>query len=549
MPEYPSGTVAFLFTDIEGSTARWEHDAPAMWQAVERHFDLLQQAIAGEHGVLFKKVGDAVQAAFPSVPAAVRAAIAGQHALDTSDFEAVGQLQVRMAIHVGEATPIGGDYLAPVLNRLARVLGAGYGEQILLTEAARVLATPELPAGYALRDLGAHRLKDLLVAERVYQLTGPGLRDEFPPLKSLDQRPHNLPSQPTELIGRETELERLRALLTAPGARLVTLTGPGGTGKSRLAVQAAADLLEAFPDGVWWAPLAAITDPALVPAAIATPLGLRERPGQSLLDTLAEHLRDRKALLVLDNLEQVLGAAPMIGELLARAPGVVVLATSREPLRLRGEREVPVAPLALPPAGARLSPEDALAFPAVRLFVERAQAVKPSFSLTADNLAAVIAICRHLDALPLAIELAAVRIRLLAPGALLARLENRLPFLTSGPRDLPQRQQTLRAAIAWSYDLLEPAERTLFARLAAFVGGCSLEAALAVVEAGAPLPIDLLDGLEGLVLKSLLRQDARRQRRAPIFDAGDDPRVRAGAVGRQPGRRDRRPLRPRRLLS
>jgi predicted ATPase/class 3 adenylate cyclase len=511
MPALPSGTVSFLFTDIEGSTARWQHDAAAMWQAVEGHFDLLRQAIAAEDGVLFKKIGDAAQAAFPSVPAAVRAAIAAQRALAAADFPAVGPLPVRMAIHIGDATPVEGDYLAPALNRLARVLGITYGGQILLTEAAWEQVSANLPTGYTLRDLGGHRLKDLLVAERIYQLTGPELRDDFPPLKSLDLRPHNLPAQPTELIGRESEVAQLRALLTAPGTRLVTLTGPGGTGKSRLALQTAADILEAFPDGVWWIPLAAITDPALVPEAIAKPLGLRERPGERLIDTVNGHLRARTLLLVLDNLEQILTSAPLIAQVLESAPGLVILATSREPLRLRGEREYPVAPLNLPPIGARLAPEEILAFPAVRLFVERAEAVRAGFALTAENASAVIAICRQLDGLPLAIELAAARARLLPPAALLARLEKRLPLLTGGPRDLPERQQTLRATIAWSHDMLAPPERTVFARLAVFAGGCTLDAAEVVVTADGGVDIDLFDAIEGLVQKSLLRQTAEPQ--------------------------------------
>jgi predicted ATPase/class 3 adenylate cyclase len=505
MPEYPSGTVAFLFTDIEGSTARWENQQQAMWAAVERHFALLRGAIDAHHGVLFKTIGDAVQGAFPTVPEAIAAAVAAQAALREEDWGDLGPLRVRMAIHVGEATPVDGDYLAPVLNRLSRVLSAGYGDQILLTAAARALATT-LPPGHDVRDLGQHRLRDLLEAERIYQVIGPDLPSQFPPLKTLDRQPHNLPSQPMEIVGRERELEQLHTLLTAPGTRLVTLTGPGGTGKSRLSVQAAADLLETFPDGVWWTPLAAVTDPALALEALAASLGVREQAGQTLMTTLIDHLHSRQTLLVLDNLEQVLAVAPSLAELLAAAPGVVILATSREPLRLRGEREFPVAPLSLPRAGMRISQEAALASPAVQLFLSRAQAVKPDFQVTEENAAAIVAICQRLDGLPLAIELAAARVRLLAPAALLARLDKRLPLLTGGARDLPERQQTLRAAIAWSHDLLDTAEQSLFARLAVFAGGCTFAAALAVADAGAGVDIDLLDGIDGLVQKSLLRQ-------------------------------------------
>jgi predicted ATPase/class 3 adenylate cyclase len=505
MPEYPSGTVAFLFTDIEGSTARWESQQQAMWAAVERHFVLLRSAIEAHRGILFKTIGDAVQGAFPTVPEAIAAAVAAQAALREEDWGDLGPLRVRMAIHVGEATPVDGDYLAPVLNRLSRVLSAGYGDQILLTAAARALAST-LPPGHDLRDLGQHRLRDLLEAERIYQLVGPDLPSQFPPLKTLDRQPHNLPSQPTEIIGRESELEQLHALLTTPGTRLVTLTGPGGTGKTRLAVQAAADVLEAFPDGVWWTPLAALTDPALVLEALAASLGVREQAGQTLMASLIDHLRSRQTLLVLDNLEQVLSVAPLLAELLAAAPGVVILATSREPLRLRGEREFPVAPLPLPHAGVRISQEAALASPAVQLFLSRAQAVKPDFQVTEENAAAIAAICQRLDGLPLAIELAAARVRLLAPAALLARLDKRLPLLTGGARDLPERQQTLRAAIAWSHDLLAREEQELFARLAVFAGGCTFAAALAVADAGSGVHMDLLDGIDSLVQKSLLRQ-------------------------------------------
>jgi predicted ATPase len=511
MAGYPSGTVAFLFTDIEESTALWERDQAVMRQALERYLGQLREAASSEGGVLFKTVGAGAQAAFPAVPAAVAAAIAAQRVLHETDWGALGPLQVKMAIHVGEAAPSDGDYLAPVLNRLARVLGASHGEQVLLTEAARILALPALPRDYALRDLGVHRLRDLLVAEHIYQLTGPGLPEQFPPLKSLDVQPNNLPPQPTELIGREQELEQVRALLLAAGTRLVTLTGPGGTGKTRLAVQAAADVLESFPDGVWWVSLATVTDAARAPEAIAAALGVREQPGQPMLTTLSEHLGPRRTLLVLDNLEQLLAAGSDLAHLLETAPDLIVLATSREPLRLRGEREIPISPLPLPAPTAQITVETALASPAVQLFVARAQAVKSNFALTAENAAAVVAICQQLDGLPLAIELAAARVRLLTPAALLGRLGRRLALLTGGARDLPERQQTLRAAIDWSYDLLAPPERALFARLAVFAGGCTFDAAAAVADAGAGSGIDLLDGLEGLVQKSLLRQSASPQ--------------------------------------
>ena len=506
MAPLPGGTVSFLFTDIEGSTALWERDRQAMAAAVERHFALLGEAIADQDGVLFKTIGDAAQAAFPTVPNAITAAMAAQLALRREDWGDLGPLRVRMAIHAGEATPKDGDYLAPALNRLARVLATGYGEQILLTDTARALAT-SLPLGYALQDLGKHRLRDLIEAERIFQLCGPGLPPDFPPLKSLDQQPTNLPTQPTVLIGRERELAALRTVLSARETRLITLVGPGGTGKTRLALQAAAESLENFADGVWWVPLAAVSDPENVAQAIAAPLGIREGPAQPLLESLAGHLSSRQTLLLLDNFEHLRDAAPQIQHLLHAAPGLVVLVTSREPLRLRAEREFPIDPLPLPDSDMGISVEDALEAAAVRLFVERAQARKPSFALDDANVADVVAICRRLDGLPLAIELAAARVRILTPAALLARLDQSLSILTGGARDLPERQQTLRAAIAWSYDLLVPAERALFARLAVFAGGSTIEGAEAVCSASGGLPLDLLDGIDSLVQKSLLRQE------------------------------------------
>jgi predicted ATPase/class 3 adenylate cyclase len=504
MPALPAGTVVFLFTDIEGSTARWERDQAAMALAVERHLALLRQAVDAHGGVPFKVVGDALQAAFPTAPDAVAAALEAQRALLAEAGAAVEPLRVRMALHVGEAEPDDrGDYLAPALNRLARLLAAGHGGQVLLSQAVQQLTRNALPAGASLRDLGEHRLRDLLEPERVFQLRHPDLPADFPPLGSLETHPNNLPVQPTSLIGREQELRRVVDLLRGAEAPLLTLIGPGGTGKTRLALQIAAEVLDAFPAGVYFVPLAVVHDPALVPQAIAAPLGVREVPGEPLPRTLATYIANRHMLIILDNVEQVVEAAPMVQQLLDAAPGLVILATSREPLRLRAEREIPVDPL--PVAESDDSPEIALASPAIRLFLERAQAVKPAFVLDAGNVADVVAICRRLDGLPLAIELAAARVRILSPSALLARLDRRLSVLTGGARDLPERQQTLRAAIGWSYDLLVPAERTLFARLGVFAGGFTLEAGDAICNADGGLALDLLDGIDSLVQQSLLR--------------------------------------------
>ncbi|MGH2616310.1 MAG: ATP-binding protein, partial [Thermomicrobiales bacterium] len=449
MPAYPSGTVAFLFTDIEGSTRRWEQDHTAMAAAVDRHLALLDAAIAARNGVHFKTIGDAVQAAFHTVPDAVAAAFAAQRAMRAEDWGEVEPLQVRMAVHLGAAVPRDGDYLAAALNRLARLLGTGYGGQVLLTRAAADLARDTLPAGAGLHDLGNHRLRDLLEPETVFQLVHDELVRDFPPLKSLDYRPHNLPFQPTPLIGREQELAAVTAMLRTPETRLVTLTGPGGTGKTRLALQTAADLLDTFPAGVYFVDLASLTDPRLVLPQIAAVVGVREEGDAPLLQTLAESLQGKPVLLVLDNVEQVIAAAPAVAELLAAVSTVKILATSRITLQLRAEREYPVPMLSAPDPRRLESTERIGEYDAVRLFVVRATAARPGFSLTDDNAADIAAICARLDGLPLALELAAARVKLLPPIALLARLERRLQLLTGGARDLPARQRTLRAAIAW----------------------------------------------------------------------------------------------------
>ena len=476
MADLPSGTVTFLFTDIEGSTAHWERVPQAMAAAVERHFHLLRVAIDAHGGVLFKTVGDAGQAAFPTAPAAVAAALEAQRELATASWPEIDHtLRVRMAIHTADAQPRDGDYLTPGLNRLSRLLAAAHGGQVLLSRATHDLARDALPSGTSLRDLGEHPLRDLDRPEHVFQLLHPDLPADFPPLGTLATGSNNLPLQPTPFLGREEQVARVVDLLRED-VRLLTITGPGGVGKTRLALQAAAEVLELFPDGVWFVDLSVLDDPALVPSAIAAVLGVREAGG-GLTDRLGDVLRAKRLLLVLDNCERVIAAAPTVSALLARAPGLKVLITSRTPLHISGEQEFPLLPLLLPDP-ARLPPFEQLSqVEAVRLFVERAQAVKPDFTLTPVNAAAVAEICQRLDGLPLAIELAAALVKLLPPQMLLARLEKRLPLLTRGARDVPARQQTMRNAIAWSYELLTPDEQTLFRRLAVFPGGCTLEAA------------------------------------------------------------------------
>ncbi|HZA98709.1 MAG TPA: AAA family ATPase, partial [Gemmatimonadales bacterium] len=448
-----------------------------------------------------------VQAAFPNAPQGVAAALDAQRALLSEDWSTVGDLRVRMALHAGEAEPDQrGDYLTAPLNRLSRLVPTGHGGQILLTQAVQQLSRGTLPSESELRDLGEHRLRDLLEPERVFQLLHPDLPADFPPLTSLNIRPHNLPLQPTPFLGREQDIEQVIELLRRPEVRFLTMTGPGGTGKSRLALQVAVELLDDFPDGVFFVTLASITDPSLVLATIATTLGIREESGQPLGERLRDHLASKHLLLVLDNFEHLVDAAPAVGELLGVSARVKVLATSRMPLRLRAEREYAVLPLGLPRRKPPPTREQLSQYDAMRLFIERAQAVKADFAIDNESAPAVAEICWRLDGLPLAIELAAARVRMLPPLAILARLEHRLPMLTGGARDAPERQRTLRNTIAWSYDLLEPEEQQAFRQIAVFAGGMTLEAAEAVANPDGHL--DIFSNLERLVEQSLLRQEA-----------------------------------------
>src|SRR5579859_1542294 len=507
MPEGPSGTVTFLFTDMEGSTRRWEEQPAAMAAAIARHDALLRRAIEASGGYIFKTVGDAFCAAFTTATDALAASLDAQAALVAEAWDpALGGIRVRIGLHTGAAGERDGDYFGPPVNRAARLASAAAGGQVVLSSSTQELVRDSLPPGVELRDLGSHRLKDLIRPEQIFQVVAPGLPADFPPLRTLDSRPHNLPRQTTALIGREHAVADVVALLRQPAVALVTLTGPGGTGKTRLGLQVAAELLEDFADGAWFVELAPISDSALVASAIATTLGVRETVGKSLNESLKDHLLDKRLLLVLDNFEQVTAAAPLVSELLAAAPGLKVLATSRIVLHLRGEKEYAVPPLALPDPRQLPSLERLAQYEAVRLFIERAQDVKPEFAVTNANAPAVAGICARLDGLPLAIELAAARSKLLTPEAILARLENRLDLLTGGARDLPARQQTLRGAIAWSYDLLAPGEQQLFRRLGVFVGGCTLAAAEAVCNPDGALDLDVFEGLAALVDKSLLRQ-------------------------------------------
>jgi predicted ATPase/class 3 adenylate cyclase len=500
-------TLTFLFTDVEGSTSLWEKNPEVMSEALLRHDEILRTAIEAHDGHVFKTVGDAFHAIFSTAPDTLKAALEAQRTLLREEWEETGPLRVRMALHTGVAEERDGDYFGPSLNRVARLLSAGHGGQVLMSLATQELVRDELPEGVGLRDLGERRLKDLFRSEHVFQVTASGLPARFPPLNTLEARRNNLPAQPTALVGRERELEEVLALVRNPAVRLLTLTGPGGTGKTRLGLQAAAELTDEFVDGVFFVALAAISDPVLVAPMIARTLGLTESGNQPPEDLLKGYLRHRQVLLLLDNFEQVLGAGSLLDTLLSAAPGLKVLATSRTPLRLYGEHEFPVPPLSLPDPESLPPVELLTRYEAVRLFVERAMALRPDFSLTEENAPAVVEICARLDGLPLAIELAAARIKLLPPQALLSRLGNRLKLLTGGAQNLPERQRTLRSTIEWSYELLDEGEQILFGRLGVFSGGTTLEAVEAVCDTQGDLPKDVLDGVSSLLDNSLLRQE------------------------------------------
>ena len=502
-PARPAGPVTFLFTDLEGSPRLLQAHPAASREAVARLHALLRGAVEARGGVVFEAAGAAVCAAFAQATDAVAAALAGQLALQglpglqglqgaDRGAPGAGAPRARMGLHTGEATRQGARYAGAPLYRCARLLATAHGGQVVLSGATAELVQDELPGG-RLRDLGAHRLQDLARPERVFQLLDPALPADFPPLRSLDARPHNLPLQLTSFVGRERELGAVAAQLRAH--RLLTLTGPGGVGKTRLALQAAADAQEAHPDGVWLAELGGLADPALVPQAVAAAVGVRGEPDRPLLATLTDALRPKRLLLVLDNCEHLLEACARLAEALLRAgPGVRVLATSRAPLGAAGEALSPVPPLGLPPAGDGAPGEPGAPAPAlarlaqaeaVRLFADRAAAARPGFAVTAETAAAVARICRRLDGLPLALELAAARVRALAVGDVAALLEDRFRLLTGGSRAAPPRLRTLRAAVDWSHALLTAPERALFARLSVFAGGFSLAAAEAV-GAGSP---------------------------------------------------------------
>jgi predicted ATPase/class 3 adenylate cyclase len=477
----PSGVVTFLFTDVEGSTRRWEADADAMRVALAAHDQVLRGVIQAHGGWLFKHTGDGVCAAFASPGSAVDAAVAAQRALE---------LPVRMGLATGEAELREADYFGAVLNRAARVMAAGHGGQILLAD-----STAGLLSGVDLLDLGPRRLRDLPTAVGVFQVRADGLRTEFPPLRALDVSPGNLPGATTSFIGREVEAGEAQAAVKAH--RLVTLTGVGGVGKTRLALEVAGRLVDEFPDGVWFFELAAVTDPAAVPDAVAAVLGIIQQPEKSVTESVAAALEGRVRLLVFDNCEHVLDAAAgLVQAILAHSGAVKILATSREGLRVADEHLWPVPSLDV---GAGVDSA------AVSLFIERAQAVSPRFSVTSPaEASAVVEICRRLDGIPLAIELAASRMASMTTLEVRDRLDQRFRLLVGSRRGL-ERHQTLRHAVAWSYDHLEDAEKVLLDRCSVFAGGFDLQSACAVM--GSDDDFATLDLLDALVRKSLLVAD------------------------------------------
>ncbi|MBS1717463.1 MAG: adenylate/guanylate cyclase domain-containing protein [Armatimonadetes bacterium] len=496
-------TLVFLLTDIEGSTKLWETQRREVSQALERH-DLLVQRVASEFmGKWIKQrgEGDSAFMVFTSVANAVRAAAALQRAL-LNPGENQMVLSVRCAIHVGEAIQRDGDYYGPTVNRCARLRGLAHGAQVLLSDAAHQIFAEAREEGFAFIDLGRHRLKDLLEPERVWQLKAEGLPEAFPELASLDYTPNNLPLQHTSFIGRAADIERLVEEVHAH--RLVTLMGAGGSGKTRLSLQVGAELLEAFPDGVWFVPLAALEDPGLVPMTVAQ--AMRVDPTLHVdASSVAAAIGNRKLLLVVDNAEHLVDAvADLAARILEQTTETRLLVTSRQALRVAGEKTYRVDPLSVPPTGSSHDPTELLAFEAVQLLLDRARLRNDSFKLDGHNADAVAEICRRLDGLPLALELAAPKLAVLSAGELLKRLKDVFGVLQGGPRESLPRHMTIEAAIDWSYQLLEDDERALFNRLAVFRDGWTVEAAEGICGFGEIEPTRVLDGLESLIEKSLV---------------------------------------------
>ena len=506
-----SGATTLLFTDIEGSTRLWESEGAAMSRALAAHDAASRAAVEANRGAVVKMTGDGMYAAFDDPLDAVNATMMLAKSLDSLAASSGVALFVRAGLHLGIVERRDEDLFGSAANRAARIMKAAHGGQILLSQAVVDQVRERLPSSVSLRDLGAVRLRDLATSERVYQLLHAQLRHDFPVLRSLEATPNNLPPQITSFIGRERELAEAKALLA--NSRLLTLLGMGGLGKTRLSLQIGADVLERYPDGVWFVDLAPIKDPALVPSATAQVLNVREEAGKPLMQTLCEHIKEHTLLFILDNCEHLVSACASLADSLLRgAPGVRVLATSREALHISGEQTYPVFPLTVPDRKA--TPDELLRSDAVQLFVERARLQKPDYALSAIDVPAVAELCTRLDGIPLALELAAARMRSLTVEQINARLHDRFKLLTGGSRVALERQQTLRALVSWSYDLLQESEKLVLDRLSVFIGGFDLAAAEAVCGAEPLVPEDILDLVSSLVDKSLVmfERDGRGSR-------------------------------------
>src|SRR5437764_7769345 len=508
VPDLPAGTITLLFTDIEVATLLLQHVGEQYSHLLAHCRQLLHAAFQPFHGHEVDTQGDSFFFAFARATDAVSAAVAAQRNLASHSWPEGAAVRVRMGLHTGEPQRTADGYVGLDVHLAARLMSAGHGGQVLLSQTTRHLVEHHLPAGVNLRDLGEHHLKDLPQKSHLFQLVIAGLPADFPPLGTLDTHLNNLPVQPTPLIGREREVAAVQQLLLREDVRLLTLTGPGGTGKTRLGVHVAAELSDHFTGGISFVNLAPISDAELVVPTIAQTLGVKESPTRSMVEQLQAFLQEKRLLLVLDNFEQVVSAAPRLSDLLARCSHLKLLVTSRTVLHLAAEHEFAVPPLSLPDLNHLPDLVTLSQYEAVALFIARAQALKSDFQVSNASAPAVAEICTRLDGLPLAIELAAARIKLLPPPALLARLGQRLEVLTSSLRDAPARQQTLRKTIDWSYQLLDAGEQQLFRRLSVFVGGCTLQAIEAICAAldTQPPTLSVLDGVASLIDKSLLRQ-------------------------------------------
>ncbi len=503
--ELPSGTITFLFSDIEGSTPLLERLGTSNYRGlIEKHNRLLREVFSEFGGVERGTEGDSFMVAFESAPSAVQAAVSAQKAIAGADWPESAEVRVRIGLHTGEGVRGADDYVGIDINRAARVSSAAHGGQILVSESTRVLSEHELPEGVMMRDLGHYRLKGLHRPERLFEVVVDGLTGDFPPPLTAQADSVHVPVRLTSFIGRQAEIDKLLALLAQ--SRIVTLTGAGGTGKTSLAVEAGRKAAARFADGVWFVDLAPLDDVSQLESAVTGALGLSTKSQRPTIEILEDHLSGRQLLLILDNFEHLLPGAELVARLISAAPHLTVLVTSRTGLNLYGEQVFPVPPLGVPESFAVGDPDQVAGTGAVALFVERAGAVRPDFSLNADNAEIVSDICRRLDGLPLAIELAASRVRVLDVDEILERLDQRLPVLPTGEANRPLRHQTLERLIGWSYDLLRPTERRLFERLSIFVGGHTIEAADSICNPAGELGIDMLEGIASLEGHSLIRR-------------------------------------------